>query len=351
MAVVYGGNGSGKSGYVRILKHVCGARSPGTLHPNVFENAGATQSADIKYSADNQERQVSWSTSDGVQSDLRPVDIFDADCGRMYLESESEVTYEPPALLFFSDLIAVCEQVARRIDGKLGRCASQKPQMPAGCADTAAGEWYTALSATTPPGEISTRTRWDTADDTSVDDLEKRLAEKAPADRAKELLAKKGHAESLIRGFEDLLPQLSDENCRRIIKLKKEKLIKREAAQAAATKVFSGAPLEGIGTDAWKLLWEYARRYSEAHAYHAQAFPHLAPEARCVLCHQPLSDDARQRLASFEEFVKGQAEKDANHAEKTLEDAMTAIGDVPTDQTIKTQCDAAGLAYEGDLPR
>ena len=43
MAVVYGGNGSGKYGYVRILKHVCGARNPGALHPNVFADDGATQ--------------------------------------------------------------------------------------------------------------------------------------------------------------------------------------------------------------------------------------------------------------------------------------------------------------------
>ena len=263
MAVVYGGNGSGKSGYVRILKHLCGARNPGTLHPNVFAADGAPQSADIKYKSDDQDRQVSWSTNDGVQADLRPVDIFDAECGRMYLESESEVTYEPPALLFFSELITVCEQISRRIDGKLGRHASKKPQMPVDFADTVVGEWYSSLSATTAPEDVATHTRWSTEDDQSVADLEKRLTEKAPAERAKELLAKKKHVEDMVRGIEDHASKLSDENCHRILKLKKDKLIKREAAQAAATKVFSGAPLEGIGTDAWKLLWEHARQYSE----------------------------------------------------------------------------------------
>lgn len=350
MAVVYGSNGSGKSGYVRILKHLCGARNPGTLHPNVFADDGAAQSADFTYRRDDQERQVSWSTNDGVHGDLRPVDIFDTECGRMYLESESEVTYEPPALLFFSDLIAVCEQLAKRIDGKLGRHASKKPQMPAEFADTAAGKWYSSLAATTSPEDVGSHTKWDADDDRSVADLEKRLSEKVPADRARELLAKKKHVEDMVRGIEDHLSKLSVENCRCILKLKNDKLIKREAAQAAATKVFSGAPLEGIGTDAWKLLWEHARRYSEGHAYPGQAFPHLASDAKCVLCQQPLSDDARQRLASFEEFVKGQAEKDAKAAEKALEDALTAIGDIPTNQAIKTKCDAAGMTYDGDMP-
>ncbi len=350
MAVVYGGNGSGKSGYVRILKHLCGARNPGTLHPNVFAADGAPQSAYITYKSDDQERQVSWSTCDGVQADLRPVDIFDTERGRMYLESESEVTYEPPALLFFSELIAVCEQISQRIDGKLGRHASRKPQIPAEFADTVVGKWYSSLSATTPPEDVALHTKWSTEDDQSVADLEERLAEKSPADRARELLTKKKHVEDMVRGIENLVSKLSDENSRRILKLKKDKLIKREAAQAAATKVFCGAPLEGIGTDTWKLLWEHARQYSEDHAYAGRAFPHLASDAKCVLCQQPLSDDARKRFASFEEFVKGQAEKDAKAAEKALEDAMVAIGDIATDQAIKTQCDAAGVTYEGDMP-
>lgn len=349
MAVVYGGNGSGKSGYVRILKHLCGARILGALHPNVFADDGTVQSAEITYKSDEQDRQVSWCTSDGVHGELRPVDIFDTECGRMYLESESEVTYEPPALLFFSDLIAFCEQIAQRIDGKLGRHASKKPQMPGELADTAAGKWYSSFNATTAAEEVATQTKWAAEDDRSVADLERRLAEKAPADRARELLAKKKHVENMIQGIEGHLSKLSDENCRRILKLKEEKLIKREAAQAAATKVFSGAPLEGIGTDAWKLLWDHARRYSEGHAYPGQAFPHLASGAKCVLCQQPLSDDAGQRLASFEEFVKGQAEKDAKAADKALEDVLTALGDIPTDEEIKTQCDAAGVSYEGSM--
>lgn len=350
IAVVYGGNGSGKSGYVRILKHLCGARNPGALHPNVYADKGPAQSAEVTYKSDDQERRLSWSTSDGVHGELRPVDIFDTECGRMYLESESEVTYEPPALLFFSDLIAVCEHIARRIDDKLGRHASKKPQMPAEFADTTAGKWYSSLSSTTPAGDVATQTTWAVEDDRSVTDLERRLAEKAPADRARELLAKTRHLEDMIQRIEDHLSNLSDEGCRRILKLKQDKLIKREVAQAAATIVFSAAPLEGIGTDAWKLLWGHARCYSEGHAYPGQAFPHLASDAKCVLCQQPLSDDARRRLVSFEAFVKGQAEKDAAAADKALEDALIALGDIPTDQAIKTQCDAAGVACEGNMP-
>ena len=36
ITVIYGLNASGKSGYVRLLKQICGARNPGDLHRNVY---------------------------------------------------------------------------------------------------------------------------------------------------------------------------------------------------------------------------------------------------------------------------------------------------------------------------
>lgn len=350
MAVIYGGNGSGKSGYVRILKHACGARNPGVLYPNVYSGGSGSQSADIKYWLGEEEKQITWNISDGIQADLRPVDIFDADCGRMYLENESEVTYEPPALLFFSDLIAVCEQVASRIDDMLGNYVAQKPQIPPEYAETTGGKWYTGLNTQTSTLEIMSFTKWDKDDDAIVSGLEKRLAEKSPADRAKELRAKKQQVDGLIHGIEECQKKLADENCLQILALKREALAKRQAAQAAAQQVFAGAPLEGIGSVAWKLLWEHARNYSEEYAYQSHTFPNTDSEARCVLCQQPLSEDAQERLLSFEEFVKGQAEREAKDAEKIFEQAIADIGEIPDFKITKSQCDACGLTYEGDMP-
>jgi len=37
LTIVYGGNGVGKSGYARILKQACRARSPGVVYANAFD--------------------------------------------------------------------------------------------------------------------------------------------------------------------------------------------------------------------------------------------------------------------------------------------------------------------------
>ena len=223
---------------------------------------------------------------------------------RVYLESESEVTYEPPTLLFFSDLITACEFVAKRIDGDLEKLTSKKPQIPQEFSETAAGKWYLSLGGSASVENAAKHAEFSEADAQTIADLEKRLAEKAPAERAKELLAKKKHVDDMIQGIQSHLSKLSDVNCQLILELKTDRLVKREAAQAAATRVFSGAPLKGIGTPVWRQLWEYARQYSEGKAYPGQSFPYVATDASCVLCHQPLGGDARERLVAFEEFVR-----------------------------------------------
>jgi energy-coupling factor transporter ATP-binding protein EcfA2 len=349
LVVIYGGNGSGKSSYVRLLKHVCGARNSGKLHPNVFSVNSTPQTATIKYKVDEEEVRIRWDFSDSVNADLRQVDIYDTECGRMYLESESEVTYEPPVLQFFSDLILICEQVAQRLEDESGRLVSRLPNNPVEFDDTASGKWYKGLCASTSLGDVVSKAGWNQEDDKALSDLEMRLAEKAPAERGRELLAKKKHVEDIYECIKSLLQALSEDSCRLILQSKKQKTIKQQAAQIIASAAFTGSPLDGIGSDIWKQLWEYARQYSQAQAYPELAFPNLASDARCVLCQQTLSDDAKKRLASFEAFVKGQAETEASDAEKGYRDAIDGIGEIPTDEQVKVKFDAAGVSYEGDL--
>ena len=52
IVVVFGSNGSGKSSYVRILKHACGARQAGKVHPNVFNGATEPQTCEIAFRTD-----------------------------------------------------------------------------------------------------------------------------------------------------------------------------------------------------------------------------------------------------------------------------------------------------------
>lgn len=351
LAVIYGQNGSGKSGYVRILKHTCGARYPGTLHSNIYSSESSIQQCSISYEKNGAVISCQWQANSGVIEDIRSVDIFDASCGQVYIANENEVTYEPPALSFFSNLTSVCGKVSQMLDAETAKLASQKPALPSEYSTTVSGQWYANLSKDLTVNDIATHCCWNDDSERELKELEKRLSEQAPAEKAKRLRKQKQHTDNLIQGTEYLLEKLSDENCRRILAAKKKSLLKHKAAKTAAEQIFEDTPLEGIGSDVWKLLWEQARKYSQEQAYQGMDFPCIGKEARCVLCQQLLSDEAKKRFQSFEEFVKGEMQKDAETAKKEFDDAIENVGELPSEDGVGAKVDAAGLTKKQDALR
>lgn len=344
VAVVYGHNGSGKSGYVRLLKHVCGARDciRGQLHNNVFSPEDTAQKAKVSFLKSSTPAEHEWAGS-GVCDDLCSVDIFDTSFGRVFMGSEDEVSYEPPVLSFFSRLIDVCEKVAAKLDAEAGTLKSKMPSIPNALLGSTGAAWVEKLSAKTATDDVESHCSFSPENEKEIEDLQKRISVTSPADKAKQFRTKKSHADGIVKDVQTYLSQLSDENCKRIIVAKKKSILKKSTAEAAAKDVFSGAKLEGVGSDIWKELWSAARKYSDEVAYTGQEFPHVQDNSVCVLCHQPLSEEAKQRFTSFESYIKGETQKQATEAAREAKQAIDALPDIPSPEALKTKIDAAGI--------
>uniref|UniRef100_UPI004057989B AAA family ATPase n=1 Tax=Candidatus Electrothrix sp. TaxID=2170559 RepID=UPI004057989B len=345
VTIIYGNNGSGKSGYVRLLKHACGARETGTLHRNVYKPSSAVQKACISFEQNGIPKNHMWS-GQGICDDLNSVDIFDTSFGKFFVSSEDEVSYEPPVLSFFSSLIVACEKVSSALNAETNRHQSKKPNIPADKKVTPEGIWYESISAKTITQDIDKHCAFFRTDESDMQTLQQRLAEQAPAEKAKQLRKQKQYIDTLVQDAQKYLEQLSDKNYRRIIAAKKKWILKETSAKTAAEKVFTGSELEGIGADVWNELWEAARNYSVSTAYKDVEYPNVSDGSRCVLCHQTLTREAKERLISFEDFVKGEMQKAATNAAKEYETALQTIEELPTSETMKIRIDASGIPQD-----
>ncbi|WP_347094161.1 AAA family ATPase [Sphingomonas parapaucimobilis] len=99
----------------------------------------------------------------------------------------------------------------------------------------------------------------------------------------------------------------------------------RRASAAASANLFADEPLPDIGSDAWKSLWEAARDYSRTSAYPDKTYPVVEADAHCVLCQQPLSEEASKRLSSFEAFVQDESKRREEEAGTAYSDALDDI--------------------------
>lgn len=72
LTVIYGDNGAGKSGYARVLKQICRARSPrgDAILPNIYTTASGTPSAKVEFYIGGQKRNTSWTQGSPADSML-----------------------------------------------------------------------------------------------------------------------------------------------------------------------------------------------------------------------------------------------------------------------------------------
>ena len=343
LTVVYGNNGSGKSGYTRILKKAFGKPNAVALKHNIFQAAPIEKHCIIIYSIDGEAKSVKWQAEAPIIDDLKDIDIFDSNSGRLYLDEETEASYTPPLIALFEELVNASNRINKYLTEEEDRMISQLPRLPDRFRTTPAGKTYSGLSAAHSEASLSSILIWSAEDEQAKKSLLDRLATTNPGEQAKILRQQKQQVVQLVTPLEKATSILSKESCEEILFLKKDAVEKRKIAEDGAKAQTDLAKLDGIGSETWKAMWQAARNYSIEQAYPQKEFPNTEEEALCVLCHQTLSHDAKQRMKDFEAYVQGELEFAAKKAEDTYNTAIQAFIAAPSEESLVSTIQAAGL--------
>lgn len=339
LCVIYGHNGSGKSGYTRLLKKICGKPRAADLKPNVYDAPPAERRCKVSYLVSGAAQEVEWQANSPPIDELRSVDIFDAETSVAYLTEETAATYTPPSVALFEALASVCNRIREKLQHEQDGLVSALPQLPTEYAATPASSAYRGLNPGLTDAAIQPLVQWSADDQRSLDQLGERLKTADPTQLARNKRNTKKQIEQLASQLKAAATAFGKDRIEKIRALRTDATNKRRIA-AEATKVES-AKLDGIGTDTWRALWEAARAYSQT-AYPGRQYP-VTDDARCVLCHQELGEQAQQRLQAFEGFVQGQLETEAQAAEDAYRQALTVVPAAMPEEQVATMCQAAGL--------
>jgi energy-coupling factor transporter ATP-binding protein EcfA2 len=339
LVVVYGHNGSGKSGYTRILKRASGKPRAAALKANVFGDPPKVRQCKIVYQQGTAPASLVWPADSVAVPALRAVDIFDSDEAVHYLTKESSAGYVPPLVLMFEQLATACDGIKAKLQTQQDKLVSALPALPQEYVGTGPAGQYTKLRHTMTQADIDQLTSWTEAQAKTLQDLTDRLKVADPAASAAHRRTKKAQVEKIVAALDLGIAAFGAAGIQSIRALHTVAKDKRRIASEAA-KVNS-ALLDGVGQATWRAMWDAAREYSQT-AYPQKQFP-VTERARCLLCHQELQPDAQQRLQDFEAFVGSKLEAEAKAAEKAHADAITALPVPPTDEHLTTQCAAAGM--------
>lgn len=351
ITVVYGNNGSGKSGYTRILKKVCGKSHAVKLKSNVFEMPPEKQCCKIEYELAGKNIDIVWSANDKSISDLCNIDIFDATSGELYLLNENEASYTPAVLSLFDKLIKASDSVRDLLKSELQKLPSKLPSIPLEYSGTKAAKSYNSLRAFQTESSLSNILVWAKDDDQSLNNLNERLRAEDPNKQAEKKRNQKKQVVSIRSSLTKAIALLTEDACAEIFKLKNLAKEKRDIAVEGVKAVQDLSPISGVGSETWRALWKAAREYSNKEVYKEIEFPNTSDDSRCVLCHQKLDITARKRFQNFEEYVTGKLSSDATNAEIDYSKRIEDLPNIPQLDIMQTLLQAADLESEEWLPR
>jgi energy-coupling factor transporter ATP-binding protein EcfA2 len=330
ITVIYGGNGSGKSGYARVMKRACRARDQSEpIHPNANDPAASSKipaaKFDIKVAGASAE--IVWSRDSTPPSRLSTISVFDSRCARSYVTTEQDVAYLPYGLDIVENLAnLVLPKLSEMLEAEIASINVDTLPFQHLIGKTKVGEVIANLSVKSNGKTIASLGTLTEEEARRIPDLEKALKEANPLSKAEELrrsaLRLKSYADKLAKP----LAWLSDEAVVKLRGIAEERKVAEDAETKAADALRSGEQLlPGTGDQAWKILFEAARRYSNEVAYVGKEFPLSADGKVCPLCQEELHESGTERLKRFDEYIKNDVATTADSARKKVETAKSKI--------------------------
>ena len=332
ITIIYGDNASGKSGYARVLKKACRARHTEPIYPDVrAQTPAGPPSASFVMSilGNNQPEEIQWVDGTNTPEILGNICVFDSKCARIIIDEDNKVEYLPYGASVFPDLANLCRKFSNALEAErpkpISVVASNIPT------DTQAGKLLANLNANTTIDALNASTKWMPEDDKKLQNLKIEIA-KATAEDPKQQALRVSNLRQRIfdlkSALDNIVSALSDKSFTDLINKIAHVKTAQRAYAIASQQSLPQEPLPGIEQDEWKYLYEAAKEYSIKVAYKDKDFPFTGPDSLCVLCMQPLSQQAKERLQRFKSFMEQTTKKQLDAAESDLKTNLKAIADL-----------------------
>lgn len=300
LTILFGENGTGKTGYSRIFKALAESR---TVDKKILGNIAHTQpeamSATVKYRlGDSDEQCYIWRGEKGVLPFTR-MSIFDSHAVKLHVDDDLDYTYTPAALALFEHVTTGVKSVQEAARREAEAPSVVSPDILSRFdKNTSVYQHVASLSAATDLAHLKSMAITDPEVNTRIESQRTKVAELESntiririreLQRAEQALSQACEATRAIEDFDvdgyeqerQKLKQLEDDY------------------RAFRATLFKEADLPLDPDDTWMLFIKSAedyRQHLEAHsAYDAE---------RCLYCRQPLQDVARTLINKYVELLE-----------------------------------------------
>lgn len=324
LTIIYGANGSGKSGYVRLLKKTFYSKAPEDILQNIhLENGHKPINAKFTFKSNDADISLSYSQKDNAE--FGQFAVFDGKGLFKQLAERNEFEFRPAGLSFFAEYTNAVIQVEQKLNTDItaknsGNTADDLSALFDGESEVKA--IVQNLNAQTSIDDLKKYTPFSDKDKAEKKKIQKQydellLASKGKEKELKNLEAIKKQLRENKISIETLNKYFEDDYLTKIKDAITDCINKIATAKAEGIENFKTDKIEGIGTEEWKNFIVAAEAFAKKQKPENEIYPEDGDN--CILCQQPLSENAEKLIANYWQFIKSVAEENANKAQKSLE--------------------------------
>lgn len=313
LTILFGENGTGKTGYSRVFKRLAASRTADVILSNIEATSPQAQSALVSYTLGGVPKTYSWTGQQGVAPFTR-MSIFDSPSVSFHVDDDLEYVYVPAALALFNHVIAGIKSVQSQIDqavqdlksgssgilSRFPRGASVYPLIETLGAATDLDQLRAAADpATDVDDRIAGLRRTIAALEADTISAEIKLQQ-----RGERILAQ---AVAIATATVDFDVAVYERELETLATLEQD-------YRTFRTALFEAADLPAEPDDTWSTFIQSG----EAYETHLTALG-VHDVDRCLYCRQPLSQKAHTLIGKYSEYLEDKITTDIAASEARLE--------------------------------
>ncbi len=329
LTIIYGGNGTGKSGYIRLLNNAFRSRGDKQILPNVF-NGAATGEPCCKFTfqSDTSTYDLEF-PNDKDNVAFTQFSVFDSHSVRVHLEQDNKLNFTPIGFEFFEKVLQLYEALSTKLREEI---TANRP------ANEFDKHFINENQIQTEIIHLGTNT-----------DI-KKLKEignyiKDDEEKLTELVAKWKELKALdipkkIAGLQMLQGQLTKFIARQqaILNLLKLEDIEfyeslnasfhkfQELAKQEGINSLKDYEIEALGSNEWREFIRSSQAYAAAAIKSRENRSEYPAESdNCLFCLQPLTDKENKLINSYWKLLKSEAEADLNRMIQKIHEAKKTL--------------------------
>ncbi|MDP3696474.1 MAG: AAA family ATPase [Candidatus Taylorbacteria bacterium] len=314
LTLVYGSNGSGKSGVGRLLCNACFSRGEREILPNVRIASIPGPEAKATFVMDDGVGNVSeieYSLGDN-NDDLKCFSVFDSESVLIHLDQSNHVNFTPAQIKIFDKVAVTISKLEEKLTNE--RNARKKDDPFQGMflddATSSTATFCKGITGTTKEADFLKHANFDSkVDEAKMDALQKQIDEKKKLDISKkksQLATDRQNLGAFKAPLQRVLERFAEAKIKEANQLVKDILEKKKIIEGLSVQSFDDGILNTVGSTEWKELISAARTLYESE----KAASEDKEPGHCMLCHQKLTKNAKTLFQKYWQFLESRAENE-----------------------------------------